>query len=153
MAADNRPSRGGNREEEDPERNPGTKANMRRSSPVQRGSGNADNDPERDQGTQARAKMPAGKGKPKRRSATDEGEGEGGEHYNTGSAYSQMQEDNDYQTGNDYQPLSEKDLEGDGLEALDADLGPGRTTNLPQSDESDEGDSDDDDEGEDGHTN
>ncbi|MFT3841952.1 MAG: FHA domain-containing protein [Myxococcaceae bacterium] len=215
MASDNRPSRGGgnvdddperqqgtrasmkrpavsrgggNAEEDDPERNAGTRQNMKRSSastslPVQRGGGDGDADPERNQSTQARAKMPqrgsrggSAEGDPERNQGTQarakqprrrsSGAGEdqdweappgrdsreqraGGERYSTGSAYNNMQEDNDYQTGNEYKPLSEEDLEGDGLSALDADLGPGRTTALPQSNEPEDGDGDGDDDEED----
>lgn len=145
--------RGGGDAEADPERQQSTQARAKMPARGGRG-GSEEGDPERDQGTQARAKQPRRRSSggqdweaPPGRDSREQRAG--GERYSTGSAYNNMQEDNDYQTGNEYKPLSEEDLEGDGLSALDADLGPGRTTALPQSNEPEDGDSDDDDENED----
>ena len=57
-----------------------------------------------------------------------------GPEYETGSAYASLEDEApaEYQTGNDYEPLEERplNLEGDGLDALDADLGPPKTRGL-----------------------
>lgn len=62
------------------------------------------------------------------------------ERYETGAAYADLGEANDYQTGSDYDAhVGDKELEGDGLDALDPELP--ESTRL-------ENDDDDDDEGE-----
>jgi pSer/pThr/pTyr-binding forkhead associated (FHA) protein len=131
-------------DDDDPELQKGTQAKMR--APISRGGAAAEDDPERNQGTQAKAKMPAkrpSKGAARRPASNWEappgkmsGEQKKGPEYRTGSDYNSLDEEgeeaSDYHTGNDYEPLEggELNLEGDGLDALDPDLGPPKTKGL-----------------------
>ncbi|MBX7101164.1 MAG: FHA domain-containing protein [Myxococcaceae bacterium] len=66
----------------------------------------------------------------------------GEEHYETGEAYAKLDQSQDYATGSEYGSgsLDEKDLEGDGLDALEPDDLPPKTQNLkPEELEADEG--------------
>ncbi len=133
-------SRGSKQHAADPEVAKHTQAKVK--IPVARGGKPVADDPERTNHTQAKIKV-AGKEKEARRSSNWEappgkmsGEQEkAGPEYETGSAYASLDEDApaDYQTGNDYEPLQqdgEMNLEGDGLDALDPDLGPPKTKAL-----------------------
>ena len=129
--------------EEDPEVSKHTQAKVKipstaRPAVSRGGGGPSEDDPERAHNTQAKIKATPGKRKgsnweapPGKMSGEQE---KAGPEYETGSAYASLDDDApaEYQTGNDYEPLSDKELnlEGDGLDALDADLGPPKTKAL-----------------------
>ncbi len=138
-------ARGGGDAEADPEVSKHTQAKVKIPSAarpaVSRGGGMVDDDPERSHNTQAKIKAQPGKRKGSNWEAppgkmSRELEKPSGPEYETGSAYASLDEEDgaaDYQTGNDYEPLQqgkELNLEGDGLDALDADLGPPKTKAL-----------------------
>jgi pSer/pThr/pTyr-binding forkhead associated (FHA) protein len=132
---------------DDPERLQGTQQKLKvpEESKVSRGGDSLADDPERVQSTsQMRAPGSPRRTKPKKpgrpsnwevpveKSAEPEDEVKDPD-YETGNAYAPDEDAPDYQTGNDYQPIEgsrEMNLEGDGLEALDADLGPPKTQAL-----------------------
>ena len=129
--------------EEDPEVSRHTQAKARLPSKarpsVVRGGGDVEDDPERANNTQAKIKAPPEESK--RKSSNWDAppgkmsrEQKASPEYETGAEYASLDdgEASDYQTGNDYEPLQDKELnlEGDGLDALDADLGPPKTRAL-----------------------
>lgn len=130
---------------EDPEQAKHTQARIKMSrssssvSSVSRGGAPVEDDPELAKHTQA--KMKAAKGEARKSSNWDAPPGKmsreqqaADPEYQTGSGYGALQDESnpEYQTGNDYEPMAGGDLnlEGDGLDALDADLGPPKTKAL-----------------------
>jgi|GEM_PF-705830 len=97
-----------------------------------------EDDPERGHNTEAKIKAQPGKARKQSNWDAPPGKMSGEQakadpEYETASAYQSLDEEaSDYHTGNDYEPLNpgQLNLEGDGLDALDADLGPPKTKGL-----------------------
>ncbi len=123
--------------DEDPELSKNTQAKMPSVSRggVSRGARGkpVEDDPERAHNTEAKIKAQPGKARKQSNWDAPPGKMSGEQakadpEYETASAYQSLDEEaSDYHTGNDYEPLN---LEGDGLDALDADLGPPKTKGL-----------------------